>query len=336
MRTLIAITHPDLKAMFFDEPVLRKLEAFSEAVWYESTGVPFNVEGLASIIGDYDAVLTSWGSPFFAEGVLAHARHLSFIGHAAGSAAAVVNEEAYKRGISVVTANPILAQSTAEAAVALMMAGAWDLYGYSSRLKRGQWSQNNRETVMGLSGQTIGLIGYGEISRNVIRLLRGFPVKIKLASRYCTEEQASALGVELCSLEELLRTSQIVSLHSSLTPSTVGMIGRKELGLLQDGALFVNTARAKIVDHEALMEELQAGRFFAALDVYPEEPLPMDHPLHRLEHVLCVPHIGGFARKCKRFMGEYVVDNLNAFMNGAVPEGHVSLEAFKRMTSMTI
>lgn len=336
MKTLIAIVNPDLKRMFFEEHVLRKLETFSQTVWYESTGAAFTSGGLAEIIGDFDAVLTSWGSPFFTSEVLAKAEKLSFIGHVAGSATAVVDEAAYDKGICVVTANPILARSTAEAAVALIMAGAWDLGGYSARLKRGEWSDNSKETVIGLTGQTIGLIGLGEISRNMIGMLRGFSPKLKLCSHYTTEEQAAALGVELCSLDELLATSRIVSLHTSLTPSTVGLIGRRELGLIQDGALFVNTARGKIVDHEALLEELQTGRFFAALDVYPKEPLRADDPLLKLENVLCVPHIGGFARNCKQFMGEYAADNLKAFLEGGKPAGQVGREAFQRMTSSVI
>lgn len=134
-----------------------------------------------------------------------------------------------------------------------------------------------------------------------------------------TEEQARSLGVELCSLDELLQTSQIISLHSNLTPSTIGSIGKRELSLIQDGALFVNTARAKIVEEEALMNELQAGLIFAALGVFHEEPVPAKHPLLALDHVLCVPHIGGFARTYKRCMGEFVV---------------VTLEEFGRMTTI--
>ncbi|QGQ98411.1 hydroxyacid dehydrogenase [Paenibacillus psychroresistens] len=333
MKTLISIKSPELKEMFFPEHVIGKLEAFSEVEWFESTGESFDSEGLTRIIGDYDACLTSWGSPFFTKKVLENAPKLKFIGHVAGSATAVVDEDVYGKDIAVTTANIVLAKSTAEAAVALILAGAWDLLGYSSRLKAGQWCNNSKDTVMGLSNQVIGLIGLGEISRNVIAYLRGFPVKIKLASRYCTDTQAAELGVDLCSLEELLQTSQIISLHTALTPSSVGMLGERELSLIQDGALFVNTARAKIVDEAALTAQLQSKRFFAALDVYHAEPLPMNHPFQQLDNVICVPHIGGFARTYKRFMGEFIIDNLKDFSESKRPQGQVSREEYNRMTS---
>lgn len=334
MRTLLAIANPDLKNMFFSEKVLAKLLSITDYDWLEAlVPGPHDSFALADIVGDYDAVLTSWGSPFFTEDVLAKAEKLKFIGHLAGSATAVVNEAAFAQGITVVTANNVLAKSTAEAAVALMLAGAWNLQGYSARMKRGGWSNNNSETVLGLSGRTIGIVGFGAISRNVISLLRGFPSKLKLVSRHCSEKEACELGVELCSLEELLSTSDIVSLHSSLTASTIGMIGEKELALIKDGALFVNTARAKIVDEDALMNALATGRFMAALDVFHQEPLSADHPLHMLDNVLAVPHIGGFNGNYKASFGDVVVDNLIAFLKGEKPEGRVMPEEFARMTA---
>lgn len=335
MKTLLAITDPHLKELFFPDRVVKKLQSFSQTVWYEATGEAWSSEGLSRIISEYDAVLTSWGTPFFTSEVLAHADRLKFIGHVAGSPTSIVDERAFQKGIKVASANPVLAKSTAEATVALIMAGAWDLHGYNMRLKRGRWGNNSKDTVMGISNQVIGIIGFGEISRNVISMLRGFPVRIKLASRYCTEDQARSLGVELCSLDELLQTSQIISLHSALTPSTVGSIGQRELSLIQDGALFVNTARAKIVEEEALMKELESGRFFAALDVFHKEPVPADHPLHALDHVICVPHIGGFARNYKRYMGEFVVENLQSFYRGDIQAlNTITLEEFGRMTAI--
>ncbi|GLX67787.1 hydroxyacid dehydrogenase [Paenibacillus glycanilyticus] len=334
MKTLLAISDPDLIQMFFQNPaVLKKLGTVSEYHWIKEMTPLSGSAGLAAVVEDYDAVLTSWGSPFFTDEVLAKASKLKFIGHLAGSATAIVNEQAFAKDMVVVTANNVLARSTAESAVALMMSAAWSLQPYSMRMKRGGWANNSKETVLGLTGRTIGLIGYGEISRNVIGLLRGFPVQIKLASRYCSEEEARELGVQLCSLDELLTTSEIISLHSSLTPSTVGMIGRRELSLIQDGALFVNTARARIVDEESLMNELRTGRFSAALDVFHQEPVPVNHELHEMEHVLCTPHIGGFAGQCKRAFGDYIIDQLIACIRGEEPDGNVTLEQFNRMTS---
>lgn len=333
MRTLLAIKDSSLRKLFFTTGVLEKLASIGAYDWLEDVASEEGSVGLASVIANYEAVLTSWGSPFFTEEVLKRAARLKFIGHLAGSATAIVNEAVFARDVTMVTANPVLARSTAESAVALMMAGAWRLPEYIARLKRGGWSNNSQETVLGLSGRTIGLIGLGEISRNVISLLQGFSVRIKLYSRYGTEEEARSLGVALCSLEETLQASDIVSLHSSLTPATVGLLGKRELSLIRDGALFVNTARARIVDEEALVSELGTGRFAAALDVFHQEPLPLNHPLLRMDNVLCTPHIGGFAGALKRSFGEYVVNSLQAFQRGEQPAGQVTAADFARMTS---
>lgn len=332
MKTLVGISNPELIDMFFGPNVIDKLRSFSEVDFFEP-GEQVNSEQLAERIGGYDAYLTSWGSPRVTAEVLAKADNLKYVGHVAGTVVAVVNEDIYDTAITVASANPVLAKSTAEAAVALIIAGAWDLRGYSSRLQQGMWCNNSKDTVIGLGGQTIGLIGYGEISRNVILFLKGFPVRIKLFSRNCSPEQAAEMGVELCGLDELLSTSHIVSLHNTWTRSTEGMIGARELALLQDGALFVNTARAPIVDESAMISELQSGRISAAIDVYHKEPLLPDNPLLQMENVLCVPHIGGFARHYKTAMGDFVVEDLSRFAQGIKPLGFVSREAYNRSTA---
>ncbi|MNI28621.1 D-3-phosphoglycerate dehydrogenase [compost metagenome] len=229
-------------------------------------------------------------------------------------------------------ANPLLALSTAEGAVAMIMAGAWELKRFSGKLLQGEWSNNNRDTVPGLAGQTIGIIGYGEISKNVIRMLSGFPATVKLASRYCTSEQAESLGGQVCSLEELLSSCRIISIHSTLTPSSRGMIGRAELELIQDGAVLVNTARAEIIDEAALLSELRTGRFSAVLDVYHQEPLPAGHPLLQLENVLCLPHIAGFSVTRKQRMGQFVAEDLQRFIRGEQPLGRITAAEYSRQS----
>lgn len=331
MKTLIAVKNADLKKMFFDSDTIARLAAFSEVGWI-AEDQDFGSAELARIIGSYDACITSWGSPRFTSEVLERAGRLKFIGHAAGSVVAVVNEDIFDTDITVTNANKPLAKSTAEATVAFMLAGAWNLSGYIGRMQAGGWSDNNKETVAGLQHQSIGLIGYGEISRHVIQLLQGFQADIRLYSRHCPPQEAERLGVKLCSLEELLAESRIVSLHSTWTPATEGLIGREQLRLMQDGALFVNTARGAIVDEDALVEELRSGRLHAALDVYQEEPMKPDHALLKLPNVLCLPHIGGFHHGLKSSFGRFVIDDLYRWTKGEACEGLITREVYKRLT----
>ncbi|MFB9330794.1 hydroxyacid dehydrogenase [Paenibacillus aurantiacus] len=331
MRTLVTIADAGLRDMFWHDRVLDKMNRYTE-VDFVPLDARFTSEQLAERIGDYDACITSWGSPFFTSEVMARAGRLKFIGHGAGSVASIVSEEVFATPIAVTSANKVLAHSTAECAVSLMLAGAWDHAGYSTRLRQGRWSVNNRETVLGVTRRVIGLVGYGEISKQVIRMLQPFGATILLHSSYCPPEEAEALGVQLCGLNELFERSDIVSLHNTWTPRTEGMIGAEQLRRLRDGGLFVNTARGPIVCEQALVAELRTGRISAALDVYDHEPLPADHELLHMPNVLCLPHIGGFHGLLKRELCEFIVEELGRFAAGEPLQGRVSLEHFRRLT----
>jgi phosphoglycerate dehydrogenase-like enzyme len=135
-------------------------------------------------------------------------------------------------------------------------------------------------------------------------------------------------------LEDLLRRSNIVSLHDTLTTSTKGMIGREQLKLLADGALLINTARGPLIDEEALLDELASGRIAAALDVYHTEPLAVDYPLLKLPNVLCLPHIGAYSGYWKSQLGAMVVEDLVRFTSGQPLLREVDEERFLRMTKM--
>lgn len=336
-KALVTIKDTRLRQMLFSPRVLEMLGPWVEL---DFLPVPPNEEDtsrysalLRELIGDYDICLTGWGSPKLDADVLAHAKRLRYVGHTAGSLVPVMSPEAYDRGIVVANANEALARSTAECALALMLAGAWRLQPYADGLRRGLWSNNYAETVPGLHGQNIGIVGLGSIAREVIRLLRPLGAKIHVYSGHCTAEEAEALGVKLAAdLDELLRTCGIVSLHATLTARTRGMIGERELAQMQDGALLVNTSRGEIVREPDLVRELATGRIYAALDVFEEEPLPDGHPLLRQPNALCVPHIGGFARYWKTRLAKLAAEDLIRWLQGEPPARAVTREQYRLLS----
>lgn len=333
MRTLVTVWKKELKKLIFTEEVIRQLESVSEVDWV-SEGTPYRVDQFEQDIHRYDACLTSWGSPKLTVEVLAQAKQLSFVGHAAGTLTPYVDPAIFQTPIKVVNANTALAKSTAELAVTLMMSGSWEISNYRDRLKNGLWGDSGSgNTVMGLSGQTVGIIGLGEISREVIRILHAFNTRVLLYSPYCSVEEAQALGVSLCSLEDVLRNSRIVSLHDTLTTSTRGIIGKEQLKLLADGALLINTARGPLIDETALLEQLTSGRISAALDVYHSEPVQADYTLLKLPNVLCLPHIGAFSGYWKSQLAAMVVEDLVRFASGQPCLREVNEERFLRMTA---
>ena len=185
---------------------------------------------------------------------------------------------------------------------------------------------------MGVYGQTIGIIGMGEIARQVIAMLKPFAPRILVASPHCSAEEAARLGVELVDMETAFRESQIISLHDTVTPRTQRFITRHYLELMRDGALFVNAARAALVDSAALLDQVRSGRIFAAMDNYDEEPLPADSELPRLANVLCTPHIGGLSSYWRRRLGSNIVEGLEMFAAGKEPAGRITRERFLTMT----
>jgi len=162
-----------------------------------------------------------------------------------------------------------------------------------------------------VTGSTLGIVGLGRIGAAVARRARGFDVRLLYAQRRSAETEIA----EYRELDDLLRESDVVTLHVPRTPDTEGLIDARRLALLRDGATLINTARGEIVDEDALVRELVAGRISAGLDVFAHEPdVPAD--LFGLPNVVLTPHIGSASVQAREAMTRVVVDNLLAFERG--------------------
>jgi phosphoglycerate dehydrogenase-like enzyme len=167
-----------------------------------------------------------------------------------------------------------------------------------------------------LAASRIGVVGAGLIGRLYIAKVRALGAEVAVYDPYLSEADVAALGVELVSLPELMRTCPTVVVHAPSTPETRHMIGAAELALMPDGGYLVNTARSWVVDQDALLAELERGRLRAALDVYDEEPLPADHPYRRLENVILTPHVAGATAQTNHRQGSYAVEDLRRCFAG--------------------
>lgn len=222
----------------------------------------------------------------------------------------------------VVTNTPLAnASSVAELTIGLILALARSLPTLVAQTKAGQWP---RTTGLTLEGKTVGLIGLGAIGKQVARRLRCFECRIVAYDLVADLAFAAAHGVELCSLDEVLRQADFLSLHVPLTSETRGMVNAQFLARMKPGAFLINTARGEIVDEAALLEALQSGHLRgAALDVFSRQPPDPNHPLLALPQVIVTPHCGAHTDGALNAMGWGALRDCLAVLRGEKPAHRV-------------
>lgn len=220
-----------------------------------------------------------------------------------------------EKGITVCNAAGYSTRAVAELAIGLMI----DLLRRVTVLDAETRKGMGRNGFMGkeLSGKTVGIIGAGAIGLNVARILQAFGCNIVAYSR-SVNPKATEMGIKYLSLQEVLSFSDIISIHTPLTPQTQNLIGEKELNLMKPTAILINTARGGVVNQQALATALKGKRIAGAgLDVFDvEPPLPVDHPLLQTPNTIVVPHVGYATEEAIRDRSEIVENNIIAFIEG--------------------
>jgi phosphoglycerate dehydrogenase-like enzyme len=223
-------------------------------------------------------------------------------------------------------------RSVAEATIGWMIGLSHNVCIKDQLVRTGRWEERSKYMGRELRDRTLGVIGLGGIARKIIELLRGFGMNRPLAyDPFVNEETAAALGVDLVSLEELLRQADFVSIHCPLTEKTRGMIGARELALLKPDACLLNTARGGIVDEDALYEALKNRRIAgAALDCFAQEPITAAHRFCELDNVLLAPHSIAWTNELFRDIGLAVCQVMVDVSLGRKPGGVLNPEVFDR------
>lgn len=229
-------------------------------------------------------------------------------------------EAATRAGVAVTITAKVHADSVADHTVALMLACTRRLVENDRAIRAGDWDRGGRLLAGELTGATVGIVGLGRTGQAVARRLAGFDVEL-LA---CDVAPLAAPGVEQVPLDELMSRSQVVTLHVPLLPSTRGLVGARELGLMRKDAILVNTSRGAIVDEGALADALREGRLAgAALDVFTHEP-PAGSPLLALPNAVLSPHVGGISSRSQPSMLEQAAASVVAVLELRAPAGLVN------------
>ncbi len=233
--------------------------------------------------------------------------------------------------VAVFNAPESLTHSTASATLLLLLAAAKRLPGQERMARSGDW--RDQASVIGddLMDKTLGIVGLGRISWELIRLLEPFRMRVLAFSKHCPPAEAAARGVTLVDLETLLRESDYVSLHCALNDSTRGFFGEREFSLMKHTACFINTGRGELVRQDALVHALETGRIAGAgLDVFADEPLAANDPLTRLDNVVLTPHWLPTTHRAVRLVGEAMARGIIRAAHGEVPENVVNPKVLER------
>jgi D-3-phosphoglycerate dehydrogenase len=255
------------------------------------------------------------GNPPVSQAVLDAAPELRVIAKHGAGVDSVDLAAATAHGVLVMIAGDANAPAVAELTLGCILALGRDLGSLSARVKSGQWDRGSYHGTE-LRGRTLGLIGFGRIGRRVAELARCFGMRVIALTR-SAESIAPALAERAMSLDALLASCDIVSLHCPLTAETRGMMDRRAFAMMKPGALFINTARGALVDEAALSEALISGRLAgAALDTLAEEPPAPGSPLLSAPNLIITPHIAGQTGAAVERMGIAAAENIVAVLTG--------------------
>lgn len=277
----------------------------------------FDTADIRAALASTEFLITGWGCEPVTEAVLDAAPRLRAVLHTAGSVKSLLSPACWKRGLAITSAAAANAVPVAEYTVAAILFAGKNVF----RLRDGyratrHFTMAEVQPGVGNYGRTVGVIGASRIGRRVIELLRPFDLEVYLSDPYVDAGTAAELGVRLVGLDTLLRTCDVVSVHAPANPQTDRLVGAEQLALMQDGATLINTARGSLVDTDALIGHLQAGRLYAVLDVTEPEPLPAGSALWELPNSFLTPHIAGSHGNELARMGDCVIDELERFLDG--------------------
>ncbi|MBT7074325.1 MAG: hydroxyacid dehydrogenase [Anaerolineae bacterium] len=320
-------------ARMFSQAAFDALAEFANVVHHEGQE-PTTKEELIALVPETDAVITSWGVATLDADVMAAAPKLKAMAHMGSSVKRFVSDAFWERGMHLTSAGITLARDVAETTLGLMIVGQKRIWPLGQHVREGGWRDSpawDKWFSRELFRKEVGIIGASNVGRYVIELLKPFDAKVLLYDPFVSEEEAKGLGVEKMELDELLRRSDVVSLHAPANEHTYQMLNAEGLASMKDEALIVNTGRGTLIDEPALIKELQKGRFFAFLDVTDPEPPATDSPLRTLDNVVVTPHIAGCIENCNR-MGELAVEELRRFFAEEEAVYKITPELFERIS----
>ena len=311
---------PDLQRRLFTKRALDELGKLGHVTLNPSDEL--TAEQMVALAKDADIIITSWGVPAFTADVLMQLPRLKYVAHAAGSVKSFATDELFDKGVKVTSSAVVLSRGVSETALGLTIACLKNFFNVSRDIAAGGWTGEaplkSYDDIRELVEVKIGCVGAGIAGSHYLKLLSMFNVELLVYDPYVTEEDArEKFNARKVSLEELLRESDVVSIHAPSIPETHHMFNAETLKWMKKDASLINTARGSLVDEQALYEHMKAGNLkYACLDVFDPEPPKADNPLRTLPNVIMTPHLAGQTHNGLLRIGNHCVEEIRRFMNG--------------------
>ncbi len=317
----LVIVDPHFRGMdeIFSAQDRARLNDIVEVVWGKDEPMP--ADAFNEAIPDAAAVICAdWR---YGDEALARADNLRAVLTVSGGFPRNLNYDyCFVKGIRVLSAAPAFARSVAEMALALALAAGRDIAAGDRAMREGNeaWLHAGNASAFMLYGKPAGFIGYGSIGRALHPLIAPFGCVVSAYDPWLTDGYLHSLGVRPVELDTLLETSKVIFVLAAPSVENRALLSRERLERIQQGAVLVLVSRAHVVDFDALTELVVEGRFKAAIDVFPAEPISPDHPIRRAAGAVLSAHRAGATAEGCREIGEILVDDLDAIMRGLPPQ----------------
>lgn len=316
--TVIVDPHFRTMSEIFTPADLARLREMANLIW--AADAPMPLEAFREAAPHADAVICAdWR---YGDDALRAAEKLRAVLTVSGGFPRQIDYDyCFAHGIRVLSAAPAFARSVAELALALALGASRDVVSGDRAMRAGteQWLHaGNREAFM-LFGKPVGLIGYGSLARALHPLLMPFGVTLSAYDPWLSESYLKRHGVTPVSLERLLRDSRVIFVLAAPSHENKALLSADRLALIRPEAVLVLVSRAHVVDFDALTGMVAAGRFKAAIDVFPEEPLAADHPLRHAEKAILSAHKAGPTQEGCWEIGQMLIEDLEAILQGLPP-----------------
>jgi len=296
-----------------------RLYAFADVMWGRNDEMPAGE--VAKVAGEVEGIICGWWR-YGAAGAFPKLKVIAEVGGTLPNPRDLDYAACFACGTKVLSCAPGFGPAVAEMALALTLCCSRGVAGTDRRFREGaeRWEFAETADSFLLYGATVGFIGFGGLARNLKPLLEPFGVKLLVHDPWLTPDAVRKGGGEPVGLEELLGRSKVVYVLAVPSPENKGLLNRERLMLISPGSVLILISRSHLVDFDALTDLVGQRRFRAAIDVFPEEPLPKDHPIRKVEGAVLSSHKAGAMFEAMRMIGRWTVEDVESVLGGGEPK----------------